>query len=188
MSKICIVCETPFTKRRPNSCQRCYFKNRHQERYVIKEKACANCGIISKIATNKYCLSCRENITKCNENQRIYFGKKFYQDKTGYWICTRKGTPWAHRWVWINHNGEIPKGMHIHHIDEDKSNNDISNLQMLSGSDHILEHWKDEEDRAERRKFLDLIRPLAHEKIRTKEAREKARIKTKESWVKRRLE
>jgi hypothetical protein len=59
---------------------------------------------------------------------------------------------------------------------------------MFNGSDHILEHWKDEKDRAERRKFLDLIRPLAHEKIRTEEAREKARVKTRESWVKRRLE
>ena len=34
----------------------------------------------------------------------------------------------------------VPKGFHIHHIDLDKSNNDISNLIMLSVGDHSKLH------------------------------------------------
>lgn len=47
------------------------------------------------------------------------------------------------RYVWEKHNGEIPKGMLIHHIDEDKMNNDIKNLQMMTYKEHNLLHAKD---------------------------------------------
>ena len=43
-----------------------------------------------------------------------------------------------HRAVWHYFNGEIPSGCNIHHIDFDKNNDDISNLTMLTYS----EHWK----------------------------------------------
>lgn len=45
-----------------------------------------------------------------------------------------------HRDVWIHHNGPIPEGMHIHHIDGDTSNNDISNLACVSRAEHWAEH------------------------------------------------
>jgi len=60
-------------------------------------------------------------------------------DKTGYYLNStiRKR---MHRYVWEFYNGEIPKGMHIHHIDHDKSNNDIRNLQMIDASTHTRMH------------------------------------------------
>ena len=45
-----------------------------------------------------------------------------------------------HRAVYIYYFGEIPAGYEIHHIDENKSNNDISNLVMLSKSEHQSLH------------------------------------------------
>lgn len=48
-------------------------------------------------------------------------------------------TPY-HRYVWELNFGTIPKGYVIHHIDEDKSNNDISNLQMMTRAEHIILH------------------------------------------------
>ena len=42
-----------------------------------------------------------------------------------------------HRDVWSFHNGEIPKGHHIHHIDGDVTNNDISNLKLMEASKHL---------------------------------------------------
>ena len=72
---------------------------------------------------------------------RYYFGKKFYRNNAlGYWMATHNGSIYAHRWVWFNYFGEIPPGMHIHHIDENTSNNEISNLQMLSRLNHLKYH------------------------------------------------
>lgn len=45
-----------------------------------------------------------------------------------------------HIYVWEQVNGKKPKGYVIHHIDEDKSNNDISNLKMMTISEHAKLH------------------------------------------------
>lgn len=45
-----------------------------------------------------------------------------------------------HRLIYEDHYGPIPKGMQIHHIDGDTTNNDISNLQMVSISEHNRIH------------------------------------------------
>lgn len=46
----------------------------------------------------------------------------------------------VHRLVWMEHNGPIPEGFHVHHKDGDKTNNEISNLELLSDSMHAREH------------------------------------------------
>ena len=48
-----------------------------------------------------------------------------------------------HRDVWEFHNGPIPDGNQIHHIDGDTSNNDIANLECLSFKAHRAEHHGD---------------------------------------------
>lgn len=48
----------------------------------------------------------------------------------------------AHRLVWIKHNGEIPQGFVIHHIDENPLNNSLENLELLSRSVHAKLHFK----------------------------------------------
>lgn len=46
-----------------------------------------------------------------------------------------------HRDVWRYYCGEIPEGSYeIHHIDFDKSNNDISNLQLMTRKEHRCLH------------------------------------------------
>jgi hypothetical protein len=95
---------------------------------------------------------------------QIHFGKKFYLDKnTGYWICTNKKKIRAHRWVWINHYGEIEKGFHIHHKDGDKSNNSIENLEKISAFDHLSLHASLPENVERSRKWCNEIRPLTKE-------------------------
>jgi hypothetical protein len=120
-----------------------------------------------------------------SKEYRIYFGKKFYKNSQGYWVCTTQPIPWAHRWVWINHNGEIPKGLDIHHIDEDKSNNEIINLQLVNRSDHLKIHWEDPEARRKRREFLTQIRPLAHKYLRSVKGRKRQSEDAKIGWTKR---
>ena len=76
-----------------------------------------------------------------------HFHRKFYLDKkTGYWISTdynkQKPRVRAHQWVWINIHGKIPKGYHVHHKDENRANNDVSNLELVNGHDHLSFHGK----------------------------------------------
>jgi HNH endonuclease len=41
-----------------------------------------------------------------------------------------------HRYIWENEVGTIPEGWDIHHIDEDKSHNELSNFECLPKSEH----------------------------------------------------
>ena len=51
-----------------------------------------------------------------------------------------KGNIATHRKVWIEAFGEIPDGCVIHHIDEDKRNNDIDNLALMTPAGHTRLH------------------------------------------------
>lgn len=41
-------------------------------------------------------------------------------------------TFYGHQLVWLAFKGEIPKGMQLNHIDEDKTNNAIWNLELVT--------------------------------------------------------
>ena len=45
-----------------------------------------------------------------------------------------------HRYVWENINGKIPFGFDIHHINNDKSDNRIENLECLPKSEHTKKY------------------------------------------------
>ena len=70
-----------------------------------------------------------------------------------------------HRYVWRHHHGSIPDGHHIHHIDGNKGNNDISNLALIRGTDHISMHVKEyhELNGEKVKQHLDNIRPMTKE-------------------------
>lgn len=48
----------------------------------------------------------------------------------------------VHRLIYEEAYGPIPKGYHIHHKDGNKLNNDLSNLEILTASEHIRLHKK----------------------------------------------
>lgn len=75
-----------------------------------------------------------------NTKTQTFNGLKFTRDdKTGYYLNStiRKR---MHVYVWEFYNCKVPKGYEIHHIDHDKSNNDISNLQLISAEEHRRYH------------------------------------------------
>lgn len=55
----------------------------------------------------------------------------YYRDAVGKYL---------HRCVWEYYNCPIPQGYEIHHIDLNKNNNDISNLRLMSVSEHKKLH------------------------------------------------
>lgn len=62
---------------------------------------------------------------------------KGHIDDQGYRRYKIKGKPHKeHRLVWEQHNGQIPNGFDIHHIDGNKLNNDIKNLEMIQHGRH----------------------------------------------------
>jgi len=92
---------------------------------------------------------------------QVHFNRKFYQDKkTGYWISCDYPRTRAHRWVWINIHGNIPKGYHIHHKDENKSNNSIENLELIEKSRHLSIHMQCPIRKKKAAENCNRIRPL----------------------------
>lgn len=57
-----------------------------------------------------------------------------YHNNSGYVMCKGK---LLHRIMWETFIGEIPDGYEIDHIDANKENNSLSNLQLLKHSDNI---------------------------------------------------
>jgi hypothetical protein len=70
-----------------------------------------------------------------------YENRKIHYDKKGYAIISLEGKEIKlHIHIWEKHNGKKPKGYDIHHINGDKSNFELSNLMLLTKSDHSRIH------------------------------------------------
>lgn len=71
----------------------------------------------------------------------IYNNKKIYYDKKGYALIWENGVnKKVHLLEWEKHNGKKPKDKQVHHIDYNKKNWHISNLELVSQSDHLKTH------------------------------------------------
>lgn len=71
---------------------------------------------------------------------QIYDGKKFTLRNTGYYSLTTNERMLMHRYVWEKERGKIPLGYDIHHINENKADNRIENLECLSKSEHTRKY------------------------------------------------
>lgn len=58
-------------------------------------------------------------------------------------IMLKGGGKWKklHHFVWENAGGEIPLGMYLHHKDGNRINNKLSNLKLISPSEHSKIHY-----------------------------------------------
>lgn len=117
---------------------------------------------------------------------------RFIRDsKTNYYLSTRKingKRKRLHIYMWEKYNGEVPKGFHIHHKDENKSNNEINNLEMLSASEHEKLHgsaWSEERKEQARKNLIENAIPKASEWHKSKEGREWHKQHGKDAWEKR---
>lgn len=107
-------------------------------------------------------------------NDRVYFS----HSESG-------TTRLLHRDIWSHHNGPIPPGHHIHHIDFDPLNNDPSNLECLSVSEHVKKHWT-EERHEKQLVHLDNIRHLTKAWHGSEEGLEWHREHGNKTWAERR--
>ena len=110
----------------------------------------------------------------------VYNGHKFNKDdRTGYYLSTapingRRRR--LHRYVWETENGkQVPTGYDVHHVDKNKNNNDISNLVLLSKSEHQSKHqhiMSEEELNARSKRVAKYMLPKAIEWHKSEEGRE----------------
>lgn len=84
--------------------------------------------------------------------------------------------------VWKYHNGDIPKGYHVHHIDENRSNNQIENLKLMESGMHSSLHQHSEDRRAYQQKHIKDMRELASEWHKSEEGRAWHRKASKAQW------
>ena len=106
-------------------------------------------------------------------------GTRYYL--TGYYF-QRQGKR-LHVEVWRYHNGDIPKGYHVHHIDGDRTNNQIGNLQLLEAGMHSKLHQSTEDRKAYQQEHIKDMRELASEWHKSEAGREMHRRIAKEAWV-----
>lgn len=103
-----------------------------------------------------------------------------------YWVRTKPGggARYLHQDLWEKHNGLIPDRFHIHHIDHNPLNNDISNLACIDPSEHLSHHQENlsTERLARRKEHIDAIRPLASAWHRSEEGRAWHRELGRMSW------
>ncbi len=78
---------------------------------------------------------------------RRYSGRRYYVPSGD---AINAGWTSLHRQIWIDSNGPIPVGMHIHHKDHDPENNSIENLETVSAGAHALHHYMDRRDLLEK--------------------------------------
>lgn len=64
---------------------------------------------------------------------KLYPGEKYFSN----------GNARMHRKVWNSHYGMIPRRFDVHHIDENKWNNRIENLELKESGYHSSEHRKE---------------------------------------------
>ena len=128
---ICLNCNNKFIRSRSHQK---YCGSKCQMQYEYKT------GIRDKNTITK----------KANETVVARYKEKFKtnptitRSKRGYLMIYISQVGWKqmHHYVWEKHNGIKPKGMHIHHIDGNKDNNDISNLRLMTNSEHLKLHWR----------------------------------------------
>jgi hypothetical protein len=76
------------------------------------------------------------------EGQLMYRGKKYAREEsTGYYVCTTGSRRRLHTVIWEDKWGvEIPPGCVIHHLDWDKTHNDVENLICVTVWEHEKIH------------------------------------------------
>jgi hypothetical protein len=65
-----------------------------------------------------------------------YDGRRYTLKEHGYYRATSGDREYLHRAIWMREVGPIPDDHDIHHVDHDKTHNEVGNFECLSKADH----------------------------------------------------
>lgn len=107
-----------------------------------------------KIGKNGRIIKIKEHICKVN-NRKGWYLALILNDGLG-----KHKTCRIHRLVWESFRGDVPNGFVVHHKDNNKQNNNIKNLQLVSTMEHHKIHLAEHPEMIESMKrYNKLIRP-----------------------------
>ncbi|WJJ56810.1 HNH homing endonuclease [Staphylococcus phage vB_SAP01] len=120
---------------------------------MIENKINEEWKLIKKLSNenNKYYVS-SNGIVKSNIRGKEHTLTNFTNKKGYLMVRVAKRNIRVHRLIYEYFIGNIPKGYHIHHIDGNKQNNCIDNLECVSPSEHTTHHNKTDDFRYKRGK------------------------------------
>lgn len=75
----------------------------------------------------------------------VFNGNKYYKVKGGYFKQSKFPHTFLHHDVWEYHGNKLLPGYDLHHKDENKRNNNIENLEMLTTKEHSRLHMLEKE-------------------------------------------
>lgn len=107
---------------------------------------------------------------KLREKKQLQFvmfnGGKYTIKPSNYYAKTDGSRSLLHRDIWEYHNGQIPDGWDVHHINEDKQDNRLENLECIDKAEHTRHHIAKRETKAVKRIDTGEIYPSANEAAR----------------------
>lgn len=110
----------------------------------------SNFGRIKSLNYNR---TGKEQLLKfCINNHGYLFVRLFKNGKVKNYLI--------HRLVWIAFHGAIPEGMQINHIDEDKTNNRLDNLELMTCKENNNWGTANERRRKTQTNRKDLSKPV----------------------------
>lgn len=81
-------------------------------------------------------LTAPPQVEQIDDLHQKFDGVVYTKVKDGHYFANRS----VHRDIWQYYHGEIPQKCAVHHIDFDKANNQIENLQCLTPTEHRKAH------------------------------------------------
>lgn len=157
--RVCCVCGTNVNligldryghrRKWTGYCKSCAYSLASQDRRKWVG-SCMHCGRQAGLVIDKdskyhgWCMACINiDSHQRNDYERI--------DAAGYVVVggpqtrgkhtSKNGEQRKHRWLMENHLGrKLKENEHVHHIDGNKLNNDLSNLEVLTPREHALRH------------------------------------------------
>ena len=134
---------------------KCYKKYRHEENKKIKSKHTHSCSLCEKVFTSRR--TCKTSLRFCSQkcSKKYMRGEKspFYKGGTflqsGYKVIKVDTTyKLEHRLIVEKFIGrKLKKNEIVHHVDGDKKNNSIENLQIMDKKEHDKLHFEERRTR-----------------------------------------
>lgn len=141
-SRECDNCHIQYKSSNPRYCSwSCYTDSRWVD---VVCRHCSKSFRARRIYINrgqmKYCSVTCSRIASRTVEGIFYRGERYTKNANGYFSSSRGNGKILHRVIWQDNNGSIPDGYVVHHKDENKENNDISNLELKEWGEHTALH------------------------------------------------